>query len=518
MWVYLVVLWASATSRSLCLPEVEVQAVAGKDLRTMNFIEQSYQPLLIRGALRREVVKSLRPWTFPALCSSLEAASTFAVAFPKHGEEKEDQRDSQEGQMKDANLGYFSEDGVPMSLRRFCVEGEGQWEHARSSITKDIGSAVVLPRFLHDADFSFIDLTKTGLHHRRAGSEGQEPGPGARDSAIVVCVVEGRLSLTLTPSSLPCRLLQCLEEEEGCQTPTPPPGDDAPTNDPTQSLLVRASVEPRACLYNPPGWQWCAVASADTTYLWLTWKEDLVIQEHVIDRLFQTDEQEESSSEAGGNTETSAGLHKREKRDSQKGRRRRTPLTLWEALPRSLERPLLLWGARNPLLHLLRRYLLSDHSLHLQAFLDQFRIDRTLLPQLVDCPKECLSVGQAVFTLLDTDTDGVLTARDANLLTQDTFNSLTHHLDSLVDELNDLAREQWTDVLEGEPESRQAFLDRAKDRLAASAAASVKRWVAGDLEGVDEEALKEHLPDLHAQVLAAREASPSTASSEKEEL
>lgn len=37
-----------------------------------------------------------------------------------------------------------------------------------------------------------------------------------------------------------------------------------------------------------------------------------------------------------------------------------------------------------------------------------------------------------------------------------------------------------------------------------SAKRSVKRWVDGDLEGADEDTLKEHLPSLHAKVLEAR--------------
>lgn len=32
----------------------------------------------------------------------------------------------------------------------------------------------------------------------------------------------------------------------------------------------------------------------------------------------------------------------------------------------------------------------------------------------------------------------------------------------------------------------------------------MKRWVDGDLEGADEDTLKQHLPSLHAKVLEAR--------------
>ncbi|XP_069974203.1 uncharacterized protein [Penaeus vannamei] len=52
---------------------------------------------------------------------------------------------------------------------------------------------------------------------------------------------------------------------------------------------------------------------------------------------------------------------------------------------------------------------------------------------------------------------------------------------------------------------REAFLGRAKDRMVSSAQAQVRRWIDGDLEGADEEALKEHLPELYSQVVAARE-------------
>lgn len=70
------------------------------------------------------------------------------------------------------------------------------------------------------------------------------------------------------------------------------------------------------------------------------------------------------------------------------------------------------------------------------------------MPDLVDCSRECQKSAIEVFKLLDADADGELSPSDATLLTQDTFMSLSHQLDDLVDELNDLAREQWEEAME----------------------------------------------------------------------
>lgn len=74
--------------------------------------------------------------------------------------------------------------------------------------------------------------------------------------------------------------------------------------------------------------------------------------------------------------------------------------------------------------------------------------DRTLIPDLVDCPKECQSSAHTIFSLLDTDADGLLTAVDATMLTPTTFTLLTQELDELVDELVELGQEQWYQIIE----------------------------------------------------------------------
>lgn len=74
--------------------------------------------------------------------------------------------------------------------------------------------------------------------------------------------------------------------------------------------------------------------------------------------------------------------------------------------------------------------------------------DRTLLPDLVDCPKECQSSAHTIFSLLDTDADGLLTAADATMLTPTTFTLLTQELDELVDELVELGQEQWYQIMQ----------------------------------------------------------------------
>lgn len=347
--------------------------------------------------------------------------------------------------------------------------------------------AVTLPGVLKDADLAFLDLTKTGLWHSRAGWTGQY----LAGSAVVVCVVEGVLSLALTPLPPSLAALQCVAGQ--CEvTVKLQEEQDVPAD---LFILTRATAHPRSCLYAPPGWQWSASALQDSTYLLFAWEDDLVIREDVVDDLFPEDDVEGSDG-------------------TRRGRRAETP-TLWETLPKgSLPPSLLLWGDQNPLLHLLRRYLLSDRHLRLESFLQEFRVDRLLMPDLVDCSEECMTSAVAMFKLLDADGDGELTPADATLLTHASFTSLTHQMDDFVDELKDLARDQWEEAVQGPAEARSAFLQRAKERLTASAMASVERLITGDLEGVDEETLKEHLPSLHERVLAARESTTPQGKSE----
>lgn len=381
------------------------------------------------------------------------------------------------------------------------MEGPGRgWVSAFTSITKELGTAVTLPGVLKDADLTFLDLTKTGLRHVRVGWKGRGEGDGDSSSAGVVCVAEGGLTLALTPLPPSLATLQCAAGECRAIVETHQEQAAAPSD---LSFLVQAAMHPRACLYAPPGWQWAAAALEDSTLFVFTFEDDLVIKEDVVDQLFKDEEEEEEDRSQGT----------RRQRDQEEAAE--AP-SLWRALPKGSSPPsLLLWGDQNPLLHLLRRYLLSGRYLRRHAFLQEFQVDRDLLPDLVDCSKECQRSAVEVFKLLDADGDLELTPADATLLTHASFTSLSHQLDDLVDELKDLAKEQWEEAVEGPDETRAAFLRRAKERLSASATAAVRRWVAGDLEETEEEALKEHLPALHDQVLAAR---GTTAPGDKEEL
>lgn len=149
MHLYIAVILASTVTSALHLPLIEVSNVAHKDLKIMEFIEQSYQPLVITGSLGRGTVAALAPWTFTALNTSLEAATTFCVAttgFQSLDDRSEEARSHREkssvgneGENKDGTRSSVSDGGLWMSLRRFGVEDGGQWSHAVTIITKDIG-------------------------------------------------------------------------------------------------------------------------------------------------------------------------------------------------------------------------------------------------------------------------------------------------------------------------------------------------------------------------------------------
>ncbi|XP_063602903.1 uncharacterized protein LOC134778899 [Penaeus indicus] len=310
-------------------------------------------------------------------------------------------------------------------------------------------------------------------------------------------------SSILSPFSLPWQFLQCGADECLLQVPS----DGASDEGRPEVFLARAQVLPDSCLYMPQGWQWQVRAEEDTTFLWLAWQDDLVLRDDVIAALLPPDEDDQGRGGEDDQAQSgrSAGGKSTNTRTGAKKGKSTGPATLWEILPTDPLPPLVLWGEQDPLPHLLGQYLLSGHQLSFDAFYERFRIDRLLLPDLVDCPPECQALAASIFSLLDASADGLLNQLDATYLTRASVRSLTLQLDDLLDELRDMGTEQWVHVVQGDSGPREAFLGRAKDRMVSSAQSQVRRWIDGDLEGADEEALKEHLPELFSQVVAARE-------------
>ena len=116
-------------SSSIELPVHEVPKILNAEFTVLDFIKLSFQPLLITDALQQITLDSLAPWTFPALHSSIEAATTFCVASKRSAKEAE-------GEARDGN------DDMSMSLRRFSMEGSGdssRWQHAFTTFTKELG-------------------------------------------------------------------------------------------------------------------------------------------------------------------------------------------------------------------------------------------------------------------------------------------------------------------------------------------------------------------------------------------
>ncbi|XP_042865153.1 uncharacterized protein LOC122248874 [Penaeus japonicus] len=430
----------------------------------------------------------------------------------KNGDERKSERKQSKGKSKQKKKGKTEKrenEGketrertkpLEMSLRRFVLEGSRRWSHAVTNITKEIGESLTVPKLLVDTDFEFLDMKRTHLHHARSGWGGHVvEHEGHAITTAVVCVMEGHLRFLLSPFAFQWDSLQCSADECLLQVPDVEATDEGRP----ELFLSRALLLPGTCFYMPLGWQWQVKAEGDTTFLWLAWQDDLVLRDDVTEALFPPDDHDGGAEGTEGHVQEigSAGV----KKDAKKGPPK-LPATLWEILPTDPSPPLVLWGEQNPLPHILSQYLLSDLQLSFGEFYERFRIDRVLLPDLVDCSSECQSLAASVFHLLDTSADGLLNQLDAIHLTQASVRSLTLQLDDLLDELKDIGMEQWVDVVQGDAGKREAFLGRAKDRMVSSAQSQVKRWIDGELEGVDEEDLKEHLPELYSQVIAAREA------------
>ncbi|XP_063602904.1 uncharacterized protein LOC134778900 [Penaeus indicus] len=483
---------------------------------------------------------------------------------PEKEREKEGKKENREEEVIESHEGPKT---LEMSLRRFALEGSRRWSHAVANISQGIGTSIPIPTLLADADFEFLDMRRTHLHHARAGWGGHVTQREGHDvTTAVVCALEGQLQFLLSPFSLPWQFLQCGADECLLQVPS----DGASDEGRPEVFLARAQVLPDSCLYMPQGWQWQVRAEEDTTFLWLAWQDDLVLRDDVIAALLPPDEDDQGRGGEDDHAQRgrSAGGKSTNTRTGAKKGKSTGPATLWEILPTDPLPPLVLWGEQDPLPHLLGQYLLSGHQLSFDAFYERFRIDsfeflwilldfsellfilpdcsgllwifwillefsgffwspqdssgflwialnfsrffrilldRLLLPDLVDCPPECQALAASIFSLLDASADGLLNQLDATYLTRASVRSLTQQLDDLLDELRDMGTEQWVHVVQGDSGPREAFLGRAKDRMVSSAQSQVRRWIDGDLEGADEEALKEHLPELFSQVVAARE-------------
>ncbi|XP_064080180.1 uncharacterized protein LOC135197140 [Macrobrachium nipponense] len=516
------------------LPLVQAHEASAKDITVEEFIDVSYQPVLITNALDGKTITELAPWSFGRLNGSLEAATTFCAVATVAGDATPDDTEEDRGEVEGAKIkeneriedeieengtkvrknqneiGGKTWDIAEVSLRKFALEGRGFSDEAFVNVTRDIGKLITLPGFLESFDFD--DVMRAGLHYTRRGWTSQiDKTSRSFYSASVLCMVEGRVSVSLTPfpvirwEDLTCQGDSCtLRVDEAASHALP-----------DQMFLVKAELGQRDCLFMPLEWMWQASASVDSVALRIIWEDDLSIRDDVLDDLL---------AEGEINQDVHEGPHLKEDTESnlsgrKKNRRRHSSSrTLWEVLPRGLRRTSpVLWSDENPLLHLVKFYLLSSQRRSKAQFLHDFRVDRVILPNLVDCPSECQAAAKNIFILLDADSDGILSEEDALHLTQDAFDALSSELDDLMDELRDLGVEQWETVARAGGDSE--FMGRAKDRLVEGAKASMRRWVEGDMDEQEERSLKENNPSLYEDILAARERKASgTVNEGKEEL
>lgn len=129
-----IILSIITSSSAIELPVHEVPTFEDSEFSTLDFIQLSFQPLLITKALQPTTLDKLGPWTFPSLSSSLEAATTFGIASQGTLSHFDVMRGSG-GEV----TGEIEE--MPMSLRRFGMEGadDSMWLHAFTAFTKELG-------------------------------------------------------------------------------------------------------------------------------------------------------------------------------------------------------------------------------------------------------------------------------------------------------------------------------------------------------------------------------------------
>ncbi|XP_068238089.1 uncharacterized protein [Palaemon carinicauda] len=589
------------------LPLVHVYKASAKDISMEEFIDNSYQPVMITAALDKKTVRNLSPWSFARLHASLEAATTFCAVATDGGkiveenvggklgkkegeklevkeeealEEKEgetlekkegekldenegeklekkegetlenkgetlenkgekleenkgdkleknenqkgetivnDEKKSKQNRGKDVHANKEKErkkyeqmkethnevkeeswEIVEVSLRRFGLEANKFSGEAFVNVTKDFGKLLRLPEFLEWFDFDAV--IRAGLHYTRRGWLSQiDRRSRSFHSASVVCILEGHVSVYLTPFPVQWEYMTCQED-----TCTLRVGKSTPDEMHEDLFLVRAELDQRDCLFLPLEWIWQASSSVDSIALRMIWEDDLTIRDDVVDSILSEGEMKHDiheESELSEDMESNKTYRK-------KNMRRRPSRTIWEVLPQGLRRSSpVLWSSENPLLHLVRFYLLSSQRRDATEFLHDFIYDRIILPNLVDCPPECQTAASNIFILLDANSDGILSEEDAMHLTRDTFDALSSELDDLMDELREFGVEQWESVAKAGGDSN--FMQRAKDRMVEGVKVSMRRWVAGDMDEQEERNLKENNPGLYEDILAARKTKAS---------
>ncbi|CAL4070765.1 unnamed protein product [Meganyctiphanes norvegica] len=475
-WFFSFCLLSFSTSTDVAT--VPILKVSSETLTTVQLVELSYQPLLVTEALTEATLAVLSPWQWALLPRWVDAAITFTTAFPAR---------------EYCNDNGGTCEGKVMSLRKFYKYPAERTAHAVTNITTHMGSSTNLPQFLADADFSFLDFTKTTLHHSRKGWSDHED---KMSSTSVMCSIEGSLKALFKPFHTSWDKLKC--DEDSCNLEE----EDVSTEEINLLVTITGDLNPRECIYIPQGWSWKLSAPEDATYLWLAWEEDLILLEDALDSLVL---EVEDDIEGSGVQPDSVQQSANELKSSDQDQPQRVPGKLSDYLPTHLKKTPTLWSSATHIRHVINRYLLTERNLvDKDAFVAKLKSDRILCPHLVDCSGECDSAVRGIFHQLDVDDNGVLNADDADNLLPKTYRTLMHDLDDLVEELSDLAMDQWKGVAKGSKDSRQDFMGRARDRMDESGKSYLERWKRGDMDPEEEAKLKEHMPELYEEIMASR--------------
>lgn len=451
---------------------------------TLYFIEHlSWQPTSIRDVIGMDIINQLQPWLWAGAGDrKYETVTTFVAVHccreAREGDSLEtedpakrnaectlpptkEQRKGDEGQM---SLWVLLSDQTEL---KGCV--------AMAHMTRTIGKVVNTPKFLKDFDLHAVDWEQSGLVYLPP------------DIAVAISSSSTLASAEKTQHT-PGRFV-CIVEGTGNSFVSKPKDAKSTSEVPMQFEGLYSAGE---CIYAPTGWLVSLEPTTHTTSLLLTWPDDVIITEEFLELL----ESDVGSSSSPTSRATEGGQAK----DNNE-----TFLDLFLTQEDDFEKENLkkLWLNPSVLPHFLRYYYFSTNApLTTQKFLEKIKPDSMLLPNLVDCPaqSECHFVLLALLRVLDLDGDGQLGPLDLANLTHENLPALQLHVDDLVQEIRDLALDQWHEAMEASPAKWEEFAERASEKRKESARAVAKRIQDRELSLEELDILKESLPELYEQL------------------
>ncbi|XP_018022950.1 uncharacterized protein LOC108678964 [Hyalella azteca] len=346
---------------------------------------------------------------------------------------------------------------------------------ARLPISPTLADKLEVPSFMRDFDLTHLDWQNSYVLYLHPAAKFTTEGRGAE------------------PAELPARFV-CVLEGDGSVSVSSQVAEAAAT---TKGARLRGAYGAGDCLLLPKSWAFEVAASSATSLMLLSWTEDVTLSEAFMERLLE-------------NNAAKVSVMSQQKALPSSDRDDSDRLTLSHFMPSVRPSKRMAWLDKPKLPYIFTRFFFSKVPyLDLEEFVNLMKVDANVFPSLVDCsPKsECFFLLSYIFKQLDFNADGQLNQDDLKSLTPARYQELSAELDDLIQEVTDVATDQWEEALAARSAGRaQAsrwteFAGRAQEKKLASARTTAQRVAQGDLSYEEIAIIRQTLPGLYEQLV-----------------